>query len=385
MPLTLAVAGSSGDCLDAISQPRPDRDRCAASRQREQRPGARGDIALQTWRFFTTHVTAEHHHLPPDNFQETPAARSSPGRTSPTNIGLYLLVVATARKAAAGARAAKRSTASKRRLRHAPHAYRAFAVICINWYDTRDLRVLEPAYVSAVDSGNLAGHLIALANLLDGLETTPTVPAPCCATRRRSACDGDSDGFSLSSIDPGPAAAVDRLVGGRQPPRRELLRPAGVGGSAGESVCHRQGRCAGPPLVPPRAAARLPAGGASILISWSGSMFEYLMPSLLMRAPDGSLLETSNRLVVQRQRDYAGEAGVPWGISESAYNARDREMTYQYSNFGVPGLGLEARTVRKSGDRALCDRPGSDGRCRGGAGQSGSARSHRRARRIRLL
>nr|WP_243452613.1 glucoamylase family protein [Polymorphobacter multimanifer] len=82
-------------------------------------------------------------------------------------------------------------------------------------------------------------------------------------------------------------------------------------------------------------------GNASVLISWSGSMFEYLMPSLLMRAPDGSLLETSNRHVIERQREYAREAGVPWGISESAYNARDREMTYQYSNFGVPGLGLK--------------------------------------------
>ncbi|MBC7496877.1 MAG: glycosyl transferase, partial [Sphingomonadaceae bacterium] len=84
-----------------------------------------------------------------------------------------------------------------------------------------------------------------------------------------------------------------------------------------------------------------PVGDGSVLISWSGSMFEYLMPSLLLRAPDGSLLETSNRLVVDRQRGYARTAGVPWGISESGYNARDREMTYQYSNFGVPGLGLK--------------------------------------------
>ena len=80
---------------------------------------------------------------------------------------------------------------------------------------------------------------------------------------------------------------------------------------------------------------------ASVLISWSGSMFEYLMPSLVMSAPDGSLLETSNRLVVERQRQYASEARVPWGISESGYNARDPEQTYQYSNFGVPGLGLK--------------------------------------------
>ncbi len=77
------------------------------------------------------------------------------------------------------------------------------------------------------------------------------------------------------------------------------------------------------------------------LISWSGSMFEYLMPSLVMRAPAGSLLEQTSRLIVRRQVSYGATLGLPWGISESAYNARDLELTYQYSNFGVPGLGLK--------------------------------------------
>ena len=87
--------------------------------------------------------------------------------------------------------------------------------------------------------------------------------------------------------------------------------------------------------------ALTPVDRGSALISWSGSMFEYLMPSLVMRAPAGSLLEQTNRLVVRRQIKYGAELGVPWGISESAYNARDLELTYQYSNFGVPGLGLK--------------------------------------------
>ena len=87
--------------------------------------------------------------------------------------------------------------------------------------------------------------------------------------------------------------------------------------------------------------AATPLGEGSALISWSGSMFEYLMPSLVMRAPSGSLLEQTNRLVVERQQAYGRGLGVPWGVSESAYNARDLEFTYQYSNFGVPGLGLK--------------------------------------------
>ena len=87
--------------------------------------------------------------------------------------------------------------------------------------------------------------------------------------------------------------------------------------------------------------ALTPVGRGSALISWSGSMFEYLMPALVMRAPALSLLDHTYRLVVARQMSYAAERGVPWGISESAFNARDLEQTYQYSSFGVPGLGLK--------------------------------------------
>src|SRR5208337_722266 len=87
--------------------------------------------------------------------------------------------------------------------------------------------------------------------------------------------------------------------------------------------------------------AATPIDRGSALISWSGSMFEYLMPSLVMRAPTGSLLEQTSRLVVRRQIKYGAELHVPWGISESAYNARALDLTYQYSNFGVPGLGLK--------------------------------------------
>jgi cyclic beta-1,2-glucan synthetase len=77
------------------------------------------------------------------------------------------------------------------------------------------------------------------------------------------------------------------------------------------------------------------------LLSWSGSMFEYLMPSLVMHTPEGSLMDQTTRFVVRRQVQYGAERGVPWGVSESAYNKRDLQLTYQYSNFGVPDLGLK--------------------------------------------
>ncbi len=84
-----------------------------------------------------------------------------------------------------------------------------------------------------------------------------------------------------------------------------------------------------------------PIGAGAALVSWSGSMFEYLMPDLVLRAPGGSLLAQTSRLIVKRQIGYGAELHLPWGVSESAYNARDLELTYQYSNFGVPGLGLK--------------------------------------------
>jgi len=84
-----------------------------------------------------------------------------------------------------------------------------------------------------------------------------------------------------------------------------------------------------------------PVGKGSALVSWSGSMFEYLMPDLVLNVPTGSLLEQTDRLVVARQIAYGLERKAPWGVSESAFYARDLDLTYQYSNFGVGGLGLK--------------------------------------------
>ena len=157
--------------------------------------------------------------------------------------------------------------------------------------------------------------------------------------RSDRARDGRRNAVRLPVRSAAPAP-LDRLHGGRErstpiattcsppklawrassPSQRTTFRPATGFGSDDRS--HRSGK------------------GAA-LISWSGSMFEYLMPSLVMRAPAGSLLEQTSRLIVERQIRYAAELGIPWGISESAYNARDLELTYQYSNFGVPGLGLK--------------------------------------------
>ncbi|HXC54133.1 MAG TPA: glucoamylase family protein, partial [Rhizomicrobium sp.] len=410
--------------------------------------------ARRTWRFFESFVGAEDNWLPPDNFQEDPAPVVA-HRTSPTNIGLYLLTVLAARDfgwigtldALERLEATFETLARLERFRG--HFY--------NWYDTRDLRPLEPKYVSSVDSGNLAGHLIALANGLRelvgrglvnpawrlGIEDALALVRESVQARaavQRGGMDelGDliadfaaslpKDADSavdlagvlaelaqkaetlckvLAEGDPGNAAAEPVIWGQalraaiashRRDVAAETARQADA--ASGGVLRHRletlaatasetfsdmefgflldQGRqllsigyrTADAGLDPNfydllASEARLasfiaiakgdipakhwfqlgrtltPLPGGAALISWSGSMFEYLMPALVMRAPAGSLLAETNRLVVRRQEAYGAELGVPWGISESAYSARDIERTYQYSSFGVPDLGYK--------------------------------------------
>jgi cyclic beta-1,2-glucan synthetase len=81
--------------------------------------------------------------------------------------------------------------------------------------------------------------------------------------------------------------------------------------------------------------------GSRALVSWTATMFEYLMPLLLMRSYPDTLLDQTYHAIVARQIEYGKERGVPWGVSESAYNARDLQLNYQYGPFGIPGLGLK--------------------------------------------
>jgi cyclic beta-1,2-glucan synthetase len=83
------------------------------------------------------------------------------------------------------------------------------------------------------------------------------------------------------------------------------------------------------------------SGGDPILLSWSGSMFEYLMPQLVMPTFENTLLSQTCKATVKRQIEYGQQRGIPWGISESGYNTVDANMNYQYRAFGVPGLGLK--------------------------------------------
>lgn len=297
-------------------------------------------VARRAWRFFDTFVTAADNDLPPDNYQEDPQPVVA-HRTSPTNIGLYLLSIVTARDfgwigTIDAVERLERTLATMGRMeRFHGHFY--------NWYDTQDLRPLDPRYVSSVDSGNLAAHLVTLANACDEMAAWPDSVG---ALARRLAI------LATTARAIGTAMRFDFLF---DPERKLLSIGYQVQDGALDPSCYdllaSEARLASFVAIangdlPAQHWFRLgravtPVHCGAALVSWSGSMFEYLMPSLVMRAPSGSLLEETSRLIVWRQQAYGKALGVPWGISESAYHARDLELTYQYSSFGVPGLGLK--------------------------------------------
>jgi cyclic beta-1,2-glucan synthetase len=483
-------------------------------------------IGRRTWRFFEAFVSADDCMLPPDNYQEDPSPVVA-HRTSPTNMGLYLLSVVTAYDFGWSGllETIERQEATMDSMR----GLERFRGHFFNWYDTTDRRALNPKYVSSVDSGNLAGHLIAIANAcrdmisrsiagpraadgiqdalrltrqsLDGLagkwrsrtvtrknlETELEALDALLASETASswaigewlaalAPRGDAvEGIARTLAEGGGDAvgldmaawgrAVQTAIRSHQRDFDRLMPWAGAGwkefllteqaapfrqdlesmfatvpalGDMPELYGTAIGILIGHPSASEDGAARVArlidafersaqaarsverrlvalarsaremaeamefgflfdaerqllsigyrvpegtldpncydllasearlasfvaiakgdiparhwfrlgrsltaAGDGAVLISWSGSMFEYLMPSLVMRAPAGSLLEQTNRLAVHRQISYAAERGIPWGISESQYNARDLDLTYQYSTFGIPDLAYK--------------------------------------------
>ena len=445
-----------------------------------------GRLSRRTWMFFETFVSAEDNWLPPDNVQEYPA-QTIAHRTSPTNIGLALLANLAAYDfgyISAGTLLA-RSAATLRTLqtmaRYRGHFY--------NWYDTRTLAALPPHYISTVDSGNLAGHLLTLrqgllaladtpvlsARIWDGLGDTldvlreslgraslpslsefareldaaraapPADSATCvrylygfagyaAAMEAGLAADAGEAGVWVRALRQQCQAWHDEVqafaVAPAATPKSHQSDVQDPGGGTSiswplptlrELASAQAGSASDASLSDPAARAqqrlteidqlveqigafaqmdygflydrgrhllsigynfeerRLDPGyydllasesrlcsfvaiaqgqlpqetwfalgrqlsatdGEPVLLSWSGTMFEYLMPQLVMPSYEDTLLDQTAKAAVERHIDYAAQRGVPWGISECGYNTVDAQLNYQYRAFGVPGLGLK--------------------------------------------
>ncbi len=396
-----------------------------------------------TWHFFETFAGAENNWLAPDNFQEDPKPVIA-HRTSPTNIGLQFLSILSAydlgyiglREMVELIEKALTSVAKLERMNG--HFY--------NWYDTLHLTPLHPRYISTVDSGNLAGHLIVLKQaclklcegpyinpharkgLIDGLE----VFGELVKSRQRNSSllekgsftsilqsleeihlslDTDSWDLVLEKLKRS-GELLKRLINEEEPEAfqdlnrwmESLIRQV-LSYQADETIGHgdlagRLNNIAGNCQtiyqdmnfrflydeerkifvigynatdgrrddsyydllasesrltsffaiakgdVPDEHWFRLgrqmtSVVGGRALISWSATMFEYLMPLLVMRRYEGTLLDQTYDSVVMRQIEYGGQRQIPWGVSEAGYNARDINFNYQYGPFGIPGLGLK--------------------------------------------
>ena len=304
-------------------------------------------VARATWKYFETFVGSDDRWLPPDNVQFDPEPLIA-HRTSPTNIAMSLLASVSAHDlgfidADALIERLEATLTTVDRLEH-------FEGHLLNWYDTRNLMPLLPKYVSTVDSGNYAAALLTVSAALRELAESQA---------------GDDVGKSRTArmidIADRANANFDEMRFGFLYDRKRQLFAIGYrladlfGGARLDSSFYdllaSEARLASFIAI---AKGDVPEGhwfhlgrlitsvrGSPVLLSWSATMFEYLMPLLVMRNFPGTLLDESCRMAVRRQIDYGVTRGTPWGISESAYTAVDRAGNYQYKAFGVPGLGLK--------------------------------------------
>ncbi|MEI7834134.1 MAG: glucoamylase family protein, partial [bacterium] len=324
-------------------------------------------LARSTWAYFADNVTIDDHFLPPDNYQEQTEATTTDSatdnclahRTSPTNVGMYLLSALAAYdlKFITLSDFLYRVSKTLETLEGLPRYYGHW----YNWYNTQTKELLSPRYISTVDSGNLAGCFIVLKQ---GIEEFLQLP--------------DSTLALALELPPGSANQAQQLLERREEcqqlmnrlmarvmemdfkllfdEKRQLFHIgfqvevaklddayydlfasearlasfiAIAKGDVAEKHWFRMGR------------QLTQSGDMRALLSWSGTMFEYLMPLLVMRNYPGTLLDETYTAVVRRQQQYGVEVGLPWGVSESGFNARDQQFNYQYLAFGTPGLGLK--------------------------------------------
>lgn len=282
--------------------------------------------AKATWRYFETFCTAGEHYLPPDNVQTQPPTGTA-HRTSPTNMGFALLSALCAHALGVdngrGLTLAEQMLTTMEQLpRWNGHFY--------NWYHTCTLRPMPPLYVSTVDSGNCAAALLAAANALRGWGQDEL------AARAQALCDGMD--FALL-YDPQRRLmhiGIDTGSGKRSEGYYDLLE------SEARLTSYFAVARGDVPREHWRALSRAQVQHERYrgCVSWSGSVFEYLMPELFLPPQRDSLLWESAKfcLRVQRRRVRTGQ---PWGVSESAYFALDSALSYRYKAHGCAALAMQ--------------------------------------------
>ncbi|RKN80484.1 GH36-type glycosyl hydrolase domain-containing protein [Paenibacillus ginsengarvi] len=300
-------------------------------------------LAQNIWAYYEDYAGPADNWLPPDNVQMEPP-NGAAHRTSPTNIGLMMACTLCARDfgfvdtPGMLDRLERTLTTIERMEKWHGHLY--------NWYDTVSLHPLPPVYVSTVDSGNFIAYLVALKQgvlewgrrddapnrdgslALRAERLAKRIEAVITNTDFRPLYDESAQLFALGyhvGLNRRENILYDLLAS----EARQASFLAIAFGQAPVSHWFKLGR------------AMVLSGRRPTLLSWSGTMFEYVMPSLLMRTYRQTVWDATYRGVIDRQIEYGRQRGVPFGISESGYYAFDYAMNYQYRAFGVPGLGFQ--------------------------------------------
>lgn len=342
--------------------------------------------ARRIWGFYEDYVTKNDNFLPPDNVQFAPVYAVA-HRTSPTNIGYYMLACLEAyrlgfiSKTQLISRVEDTLETLEKMASYKGHLF--------NWYDTISLTVLSPEFVSSVDSGNLCACLITLSRGLKNIDSSENFMIPTAAQvtkelmaenvelwqpkYRRAVSETAAEeenvknpqwrqNFDKTGVRP-LIQRIDRFVENMDfsflmDPGRMLLYTGFDVQKNSPTTSFYDTAASEARLTSYVAIAKgdLPAehfdrplrkfgnNGKGILQSWTGTGFEFYMPELFFKGWPGTLWDLTMKHVTAAQMEYGRQKGIPWGISESGYNSQDINLNYKYKAFGVPGLGLKQET-----------------------------------------
>ena len=308
------------------------------------------EIGKKTWQFFKDTINEENNYLPPDNYQEgrNPIIVS---RTSSTNIGLGLLAVVASYDLAYESLYDTLELLNKmlqtieKLAKWNGHLY--------NWYNTKTLEPLLPRYISTVDSGNFIAYIYVLKQFFVEVKNE-ILQDNDISKQEKEKMLSLIPSWVEEQIENIPIANADFSV--LYDKEKRLFS---IGFNVEENkltdsyydLLASEARTASFVAI---ARKDIPAkhwynlnrtltvlNGYKGLISWSGTAFEYLMPNINMKKYKGSLVDESIKFMINNQKEYAKRLGVPWGLSETAFNLKDLNGNYQYKAIGIPWLGLK--------------------------------------------
>ena len=299
------------------------------------------EIGKRTWQFFKDGITKENNYLPPDNFQEDRKIKFTP-RTSSTNIGLGILSVISSYDL--GYENLEDTLVLLKNMIDTIEKLPKWNGHLYNWYNIETLEPLSPRYVSTVDSGNYVGYIYVLKEFYKEIEQNNTdekilslIPkwvdkpisdveiANCDFSKLYNEENGlFSIGFNIED-NKLTDSYYDLLASEARQASLIAISKKDIGSKHWSKLSRTMTKM----------------NGYNGLISWSGTAFEYLMPTIIIEEPEGSLLNESVRFMIMSQKQYAKRLSLPWGFSESAYNLKDLNYNYQYKAIGIPWLGLK--------------------------------------------